>query len=372
MNDTNIVEPKNNIDIFYFLRAIAILCIFGMHSVISTGYRYIYSWFFYTPAWGGVWTLFVLSGYLIGKGFYKNKYGKDIQGILNFYLNRIIRIIPLYLFFIFIVFLFISPQSFIQYNYKIIVPLLTLTYNADPDCAVGATWFISTIMQLYFLAPLAYKFIFEKIKKHNFIIILSIVLAGLGWRLIANFFKLDHLKIVYMPFYSNLDLFFAGFALNSITQKSFDSNIKKYLRPISIIAFFALIITNTYCVSIWKMWIYRYIFPSLYLVINLLIIYSFDSVDKVKNKPLDFKNILKNPLRLIEAFGIISFPFYLFHSDVLGTFTKFFDYYHGNSYLVRIMLTVFTLTTILSIIIYYAIEKPLNNFRVNLNKGRKT
>ena len=55
-----------------FLKGIAVLCVFVLHfSLASPQYK---PFFMYTPAWVGVWIFFILSGYLIGKSFWQERY----------------------------------------------------------------------------------------------------------------------------------------------------------------------------------------------------------------------------------------------------------------------------------------------------------
>lgn len=205
-------DEQNNIDIFNILRAIAVLCVFIMHAVITiktVANSAVIPWFLYTPAWGAMWIFYFLSGYLIGKGFYKGKYKTDIKGIKNFYISRLIRIVPPYLFFLLICFIFINPQWFIN-NTKILFHLLTFTYNGSMGIVgIGATWFISTIIQLYLLAPLGYRFIISKIKnvKFAFFVILSL---GVIIRFIEYDLHLSPFLVTITSPISNLDLFFGG------------------------------------------------------------------------------------------------------------------------------------------------------------------
>jgi len=48
----------------------------------------------------------------------------------------------------------------------------------------------------------------------------------------------------------------------------------------------------------------------------MLIIYVFDYKGKPAAAPLTFRNVIKNPLRIFEYLGMISFSFYLYHSNI--------------------------------------------------------
>lgn len=373
----------NKIDIFCLLRAIAILCIFFLHAnlLISANHTSTkFQWWILTPAWSGIWILIILSGYLLGKGFYTNKYKTDVDGMKFFWLNRFIRIVPLYYFFTFLMFLFVDTQHYISGGVKSILPLIFFYFNgSNATLANGQTWFISTIMQLYLLTPLVYRFIIKKIQNINIYITFFLLLVfGLSLRLVqfANNSPWD--TITYKYFYYNLDLFFGGFLLNAITQNSYNSKIKEILRPLSLILFFSCIILNAR--FMWttiilhnplSTFICQYIYPSVYLIFISLVIFAFDYKDKPKNLPLNFKNILKNPLRLIEAFGLISFGFYLFHQIILGIFTKYMNFSTPVYIIISTTLTGFILTTCMATITYFTIEKPCNKFRYNINKGKK-
>lgn len=142
-------QKFREIDIFNFIRGLALLCVIGLHiiSVIYPIYSQIhYSKIYHTPAWMSMWIFFCLSGYLLGKGFYNNKYKTDKNGILAFYTSRFIRIVPMYFLFLFILFLFYKPIWFVNHPIDVL-QLLTFTYNGHKSITgIGATWFISTIV----------------------------------------------------------------------------------------------------------------------------------------------------------------------------------------------------------------------------------
>lgn len=160
---------KNKVDIFNFLRVFALFSVLGTHSRISISSFFpqfnVYTsfpMFTYTLAWTAMGMFFILSGYLLGKGFFDGKYKADIKGMVSFWITRLLRILPMYLFFIIVLAFFAEPEVFWKENYKILVPLLTFTLNGVTEPSTeyfGATWFISTIMQLYLLTPVFYKII---------------------------------------------------------------------------------------------------------------------------------------------------------------------------------------------------------------------
>lgn len=362
----------NTPDIYNFLRGLAILCVFGVHSLIVIRDFYPdmhFPWVYYTPAWAAMWMFFILSGYLLGKGFYNNKYKTDKQGIINFYISRAIRILIPYFLFILIMFLFVYPEWFYAQHFKNLIPLLTFTYSGGEK--LGALWFVSTIVQLYLLAPFVYKFILSKINCKKFLIFFLIIGLGLGLRLIQNSLKLDYYLSTYVASWSNLDLFFGGMFLNAITQNSHDTKFKKIMRPVSILLLFLVLILCTYQLSTKISWFYKYICPTIFFVIMSLIIYSHDYKDKVKAASLNLKNIIKNPIRLIEGMGLISFSFYLYHSYILSVFPPMLQTFSPRSILIISTILGFAFSVIWAVINYFAIEKPLNKYRTTISIGKK-
>jgi peptidoglycan/LPS O-acetylase OafA/YrhL len=60
------------------------------HSIIYQNYDF--SWLIFAPGYVSVWIFFCLSGYLIGKAFYLERYQINPSGVLNFWRNRCVRI----------------------------------------------------------------------------------------------------------------------------------------------------------------------------------------------------------------------------------------------------------------------------------------
>lgn len=377
-----IYDSISRMDVFNFIRGVALLCVIGFHtlSVIQPTYPDIKApWIFITPAWYAMWVFFFLSGYLLGKGFFNGKYEK----ISTFYISRAIRIVPVYLFFLLVLFLFYKPLWFIN-NLKTLYFLLTFTYNGwlmPSITGVGATWFISTIVQLYAFAPLVYKFGLAKVakdrerererEKGKYLTIILFVLIALGliWRLLTDLFDLDYLIYSYSPAFANADLFFGGMVMSGLTKDSYDTPFKKYVRKLSMFAFLGLIVCFTVPYIRISCWMYQYLYPTLALVSLSLVVYSFDTKDKRKPDKLTFSSIVKNPLRFVEYLGTISFTFYLYHSNFLETFMKLFKdpafpIVVKDEYLYWLVyISMFIAATIWSGILQRLLEAPLNSLR---------
>jgi peptidoglycan/LPS O-acetylase OafA/YrhL len=75
------------------------------------------TWLTFSFGFFGVWIFFCLSGYLMDKAFYTERYTVDLSGTPNFWRNRAIRIFPLYYFAVLILSLFVYPQTFFYFTY---------------------------------------------------------------------------------------------------------------------------------------------------------------------------------------------------------------------------------------------------------------
>jgi len=358
-----------DIDIFNILRGIAILFIFLPHYIIAQKYFNISQIFIYPLdglSWAGVWIFFILSGYLIGKNFYNGRYSTDSHGILKFYGKRFLRIAPIYIIFLLASFL-INPQWFLAIPVYSVLQMLTFTYNAIPSCyGTVVIWFISAIMQMYFFAPFLYKFIIGKTQIKPFVLLIIIIISGVSLRIAESLLNMDFWIFTYTNAFSNLDLFLAGMLLNKITCNP-DSRIKEKLRLFSIplliaVSFFFVLVTNLFII--------QYILPTVILISVLGIIYAYDYKNCPKVQYPAIRNIIKNPVRIIETIGMISFILYLSEYYLLFALFRFISSEKIILGQYELLGISFVFCVVSSAIIYliteYPLEKLRNSFRYKI------
>lgn len=364
---------NNKVDIFNLLRATALLCVLGTRAIIVIGQTtpgITFPWFINTPAWGAMWIFFAISGYLLGKGFYAGKYDvSSLSGMIDFYLGRFIRIAPSYYLLLLIIFLFVNPVWFATISGTDTLHMLTFTYTGSPGIVgVGATWFISTIMQLYLLAPVVYRFFLSKIpQKFTLTAIIALVIIGFMLRLYLQNKEINW-NTVYISSWCNLDIFFAAMLLNAITQNAKNYDWRKYLKPTSLLLFFGFIILNTYYISQSKhISSYQYKYPTIYLMLTMLVIYAFDYVGRVRSSALSWTNIRRNPLRLIDGLALISFSAYLYHSNLFSVMPKCFNALKLQYSGFCAFIAGVGIISVFATIMYYLVEKPTQALRKNLH-----
>lgn len=300
------------------LRTLAILCVFLLHvTIFESPELYLngdWTFVFMTPAWAGVWILFIIAGYLGGKGFADERYKMGVGGGISYILKKFRNVWLPTMFFVLLITILCYPTFFI--DNKILYQFFILTYNGSPGVdGIGSTWFVFTIMWLYILTPFVCSILNRIKSKHTLLLILcGTIIAGLVYRILSLDAGLNWYDLVYTSPLGNMDLYFSG-VLTSYILKDLSFKSNNYLKMISTFNIFALVFINSWLYYEEQYEIYRYYLPTIYILICLLFIFSFK--DSKRRKELTPKIIFKNPLTFIDWFAGISFEFYLFHSIVL-------------------------------------------------------
>lgn len=331
------LKERNKVDMLNILRFAAFMCIFLLHSKI---FLLMYwnealplPWLTYTPAWAGVWIFFILSGYGIGFGFSQNKYELSKKGIIRYYVRRVAKILPVYWFYILVVAVFITPEI-LQPTFRHISYLLSLLlfhYQEEfYSLEFGLAWYLTTLMRLYLVAP----FIFMVLKRYvnsrakTYGAIGVITAAGLVFRCLMYYHIItangDWSTEVYRPFYFNLDFFCVGMLLNNLREPKTDTLPRKAFKLGVVFGFVLLVAFNAYIyyygifAHIGKyITIYRYVLPSVYIVMTSAYIVLFDCQKDYRRVGISAAAVKKNPLRIFDFFPKIQMAMYLFHATVL-------------------------------------------------------
>lgn len=339
------------------LRVVAVWLVFALHASLFNGANfqagelfkeYWWTFIFKTPAWAGCWIFFILSGYLNAKTFINKVDSLNNRNIMDYYQTRFTKILLPTIIFIFICALFVYPL-FILENWKtLIIKFFSLTYNGNPGVdGIGATWFVFTVMWLYILTPI-FIFFIRKLKNNKSILSFGIIilLLGLIYRLLAFHYSLNWYDMVYTPFFANLDLYISGILVAYI-QKNIKFQIKQKYNSFVCLILVGFIILNSYIYSNdLYMIVYMYIFPSLYIL--LISLYLFTAVKS--------KSITKLG-KVINFISYYSFEFYLFHSLILS---KISPYVTGTTaFLGYVKLLLFTI--ILTFMCSFGFKKMIIN-----------
>jgi peptidoglycan/LPS O-acetylase OafA/YrhL len=300
------------------LRALAIICVFLLHVTLFESTELFqngdWTFIFMTPAWAGVWILFIIAGYLGGKGFADERYKAGAEGGAPYIFRKFRNVWLPTIFFVFLITVLCYPAFFIDNN--IFYQFFILTYNGNPGVdGIGATWFVFTIMWLFILTPFACAILNRIKSKRILLLVLSgTIIAGLTYRIFSLDAGLDWYSFVYTSPFGNIDLYFSG-VLTSYILKDVSFKPGNYLKLISIFTVVVLIVINSWIYYKNQYEIYMYYLPTVYILAILLFLFSFK--ESKGRKKLTLKMMTKHPFSFIDWFAGISFEFYLFHSIVL-------------------------------------------------------
>jgi peptidoglycan/LPS O-acetylase OafA/YrhL len=321
---------------------------------------------------------FTLSGYLMFKIFDLGSYQFDFKGITRFYIGRIKRIVPLYLFVFFVGVLFVDTTLLQPLNWTKFWEMLTFRqylydykdYVYEKHQWFTIAWSLVVEMQYYIIAPIV---AFMLIKLRN--IWINLLLFGSVnyiiyiryWEelLIKNpDFNVSKCLAFYICF------FISGAILVNIIRNEFVKSIlsKLYIiLPVLVIAIFYLPIyvgqnqDNTIIAK------YSENLTFLIHMLTLLTIAIFES-NYYYHKParLDTSNLLasfRSWKTTLEFFGHLSFGMYLWHLLVIFRLNniitiqdrKYFNISELN-YTILSIFIVITISTIIALFTYLNVE----------------
>ncbi|MCI8791188.1 MAG: acyltransferase [Eubacterium sp.] len=365
---------KNQVHPLNVYRTVSVLIVFMLHAWIfsmSLGFTYDRrTWFLKTPAWAGVWLFFLLSGYLMGKGFLTGRYKQDGRytgkSILQFYIRRIVKVgVPAWMFCILSIIL-LDPEFFIK-NKTVVFTILTFRYVNDPASnIIGATWYVSSLMWLYLCVPflcMLTEALAERIKYRKSVmmgIFFVVTVLGLVLRLIMYQKGLPWSPKVYVPFYCNLDIYICGLLINYM-ERDFEKKEKAYISGVlSFVVLLTVVVLNSgiYFLSETDrscLFICQYICPTIYIYAGTYFLMRWGNYNK-KQADITWWNVCRNPLRLMDAFAGISFEFYLVHSMVYNSIYRYLNTGSPLENHLLLLLCAFVISAALSVLMHRAFQ----------------
>lgn len=397
------VKNYNRLDPLLALRGFACLMVVVMHcapprnAITLRGFDL--SWLTFSHGMVAVWIFFVLSGYLMGKAFYSERYATDVSGFLNFIRNRALRILPLYYFAVLILTLFVYPSWLKMENWGYLLRVCTFTYDLSVQIQHGLAyngvfWSLSTEVQFYLLVPFIYSLLRYRLTKPS-----KIILAVTGIFIIIFLTRYSFwttlraeingnsaymFKYWFSPLLTNIDLFLCGFLINPwLKQQSYSNSDnlpkfnQKYIALILIVILYLATAYHFYHEELWNAPEREgkgiitsttvLLLPFITAITTSFFIMAFESSaynDFTKNEKLSLNTILKNPLRALEVLGHLSYGIYIWHQPILekvgGIFTSNIPL---EAFYIRLTATV-VLSTVLATVTYYLVEIPTAKWKI--------
>lgn len=405
----NKLFQHNHLDALLALRGLACLMVVVIHcspprtSIIYKSFDL--SWLTFSHGAVAVWIFFCLSGYLMGKAFYTERYNSDVLGVLNFWRNRALRIFPLYYFAVLILSILVYPHTLKMENWGYLLRVCTFTYHShitSPSIIYNeALWSLSTEVQFYLLIPFIFNFFQSRVTKPKqvavmigFIILLSFICKCISWLGFHNqiHYQMSYaVKYWYAPLINNIDVFIGGFVVNILIKyrnhklgksEIFHNGAKpkflpKSIKYIAVILLILLYLFSSYHLynqelwdlssrpSGWRTSTTIFVLQPLTTIIVSFFIFAFDS-DKYedKNEKLSFAAVLKNPLRVLEIFGTLSYGIYIWHMPIIYKIIPIFTSdIPIEAFYARCAATLI-LSTILATVTYYLVEVPAAKWKI--------
>jgi peptidoglycan/LPS O-acetylase OafA/YrhL len=386
----NTSAPQNSMDHFLALRGLAALLVLMGHcnyrhnltNAISSIGGHDVSWLLNPNASAAVIVFFTLSGYLMGKLFRTERYSLSWSGTRQFWKNRILRICPLYYSLFLIISLYAYTGVYRPENWHVLSQVLTFTYlDFSKDIFSGQFWSISTEMQFYLVVPLIALFV-QKYLKSIPATLLALV-TGVGAVEIYKYIAYKHCFVnhvlsdplyftnVYSALPANLDAFLLGFLLNPILARwPRKEKIKKYLPIVNPLAVGWLLMFLCACTTAalhYRM-IHRnstefIVIPLIAAVSTALFILIAERCGAEKLTALSAGQMWRNPLRLLDLLGVLSYGLYLWHFSMINRVELLVTESQPVLHYFEVVLLSTIFCCGLAALTYVAIERPCNRLR---------
>lgn len=285
------------------------------------------------PGRTAVWIFFGISGYVISYGFFSGRYGFSVKDLKAFYLNRFLRIFPL--FFLLTLLGYVSAlastgRSPLRWSD---IPAQVFMLQFDHDYSLnGVFWTLGIEVQYYLIAPLLAAFFLVPLK-HSIVVYAAVYLVLLCWIPLMYFSGIKHFDARNLVF--NLSHFFAGMAACKYARGRKKIGINPLVSGAAIIAL--LIITN----ELYRYHI-RYYWSAGTFCVDLIVVFAVLLHTAIARQQI--RN--SAPLKALSFLGLISYGIYAWHS-YLETYVP-----------VANLLLAVLLTVAVASVSYYLVEKP--------------
>ncbi len=379
-------------DFLLMLRAFVCLFVISHHVLAHLNPVYDFkiwngmdiSWLFLHDGPSSLYILFTLSGYLLAKGFFTGRFNWSVQGLKNFYIDRFVRILPLFYFIITIIFFLSLSDLYVPLNFVHYLKQLVFIddLNRFDSKFLGHAWTVPAELSIYLVMPLMIYFLWKVSKytqrtEYNFFFqILSLLLIFFVYTFgeILNVLFTNHwynpLIKVFSAFLVGVFTYYLVIVYPQFTQKL---NQFKILSPLLVLIWLGISMTYFFWVNpILGASINAFFALFTCLLTGLLIILNdspTSNAHEYKCYHLDIKSSLGNFWKFLEMVGFLSYGVYLWQCVYLYfAFFLFEQYFSGLAgYIIKFTFTA-SLCIVSAIGSYYWIEKPANDWKYRLIK----
>lgn len=349
---------KKKLDLLNLLRVVMALVIFEIHVCnysISRGMTLnLFTFWLSTPWWLGNWVFFMISGYVLGKGFRSGKYTTDKKGIFHFYFRRFTRVcIPAWIIMLFLFSLGFMKEMVSQK--QVLFRLLTFRYYGGlSEAGTGAFWYLSALVKFYLLTPficIAMKKLHISDRKSGSAAFAAVSISGFLYRLFIYGMKLDYYSNVLISVLGNFDFFVCGMLLNFVISEPNKKECKiSERRHGNTAVLFLLAVVCSGCFINYHYdelrWLRNYICPTAAIY---AIGWYFNIASEKTSRESSFGYF-------VDAFAKISFSFFLLHSVILVNLASVLQS-RGYIFHIQFAAAAFILTAAVSFLFEIIFEK---------------
>lgn len=349
------------------LRAFAIIFVFLFHYFIISGGEPKWLPDVARFGWTGVDLFFVLSGFLISSQLFQEIKNNNDISLKNFFLKRIFRILPAYLFTVALYFLvpFFRERESLPPLWK----FLTFTQNIGLDAENGGTfshcWSLCVEEHFYLFLPLILMFILtQKWMKRSYLFLILFFVFGIAIRIYSyKHFYLPHIaddnswmywyKYIYYTTYSRLDGLLAGVLIAGLYH--FYPKIWTKISPFGnlILLFGLMILTAAYFLCEDQMTFNATVFgfPLVALGYGMLVLGAICPTSI----------LFKWNSKVLTKIAVLSYAVYLTHKGVIHMTHQLLAKFEIDS---NLMLIICMITCLgFAQIVHLIIEKPFMKLR---------
>lgn len=330
-------------------------------------------WLLTSSPWAGVWVFFTLSGYLMGKGFFTGRYNFSGTALLSFYRNRLYRILPVAVFVMLLTIVLSHPELVDRHNIWLLLGFLSFDYQEIP---IGAFWSVNTEMQFYLLVPFFCFALFSSIQNGPFLK----WLAFIGVASVVTFLPVARANVfnahpdmgyyfitAYKPLWWNMDIFAIGIFSNiilNICRKYITTRVSCIITGCIIIAAMYVVASFVSAKVIQGSLNYQHFFviflPSLIAVFTGAGIIAFELARE--RGELKDHSVIRMIIARTQFFGTLTYCIYVWHAPVLLSFKKIMPAENWRQSADSSIVSFIFIIGI-SVITYYAVEKPFDKKR---------
>lgn len=329
------------------LRTIAAIAVIISHIGLSLNYYGFENKGGYSLASFGVTIFFTLSGFLITYLLLVEKKRIDTIKIKKFYYRRLLRIWPLYFFYIIIVFITLQPNEVSKeiWYYVLMLPNIPFAANAAGGVLVTIPflahyWSLGVEEQFYLFWP-----VFIKKTKNIFLFLILFAFGFLILKLILRTLDLFYIIQVFLH-YTRFGCLAIG-GIGAFIYVNYNNHLL-YLnnKILESFAWFVLLL-----VGINKFHLFSIIDHEIISLITLVIIFN-----QINNK----RPLISLENRVFDYLGKISFGLYVYNPLVIYYIAYLFNLFETDNTLLKLILVY--LINLISIIIvshlsYFYFEK---------------